>query len=63
MQLDIHFGLGPRFKIHVLLILPCDLSINVTLNVSLINVSFAAAFLKQIFRTDNFSGYQLANIC
>ena len=32
------------------------------LNVSIINVSFAAAILIQSFHTDNFSGWQLANI-
>ena len=36
--------------------------INVTLNASIINVSFAATFPIQNFLTDNFSGYQLAYI-
>ena len=60
--MDIHFGLGPGFKYQMglLLISPCDLLINVTLNVSMLNVSFADAFLIQSFHTDNFSGQQLA---
>ena len=37
----------------LLLISPCDLLINVTLTVSIINVSFAAAFLIQSSHTDN----------
>ena len=34
---------------HLLLISPCDLLINVTLNISIINVIFAAAFFIQTF--------------
>ena len=40
---------------------PCDLLINVTLNLGIINVSFAAAFLIKSFHTNNFSGLQPAN--
>ena len=40
-------------KMHLLLISPCDLSINVTLNVSIINRSFSAAFLIQSSHTNN----------
>ena len=40
---------------HLLLISPCD---SLTLNVSIINASFAAVFLMQSFHADNFSGCQ-----
>ena len=46
---------------HLLMISPCDLLINVTLNVSIINANFAAAFLIKIFLNDSFSGKELAN--
>ena len=42
-------------KMHLLLTSPWDILINVTLNVSIINVSFAAASPIQNFHTDNFS--------
>ena len=49
-------GIVRELKGHVLYISPGDLLINVTLNVTIINVSFAAAFPIQNFHTDNFSG-------
>ena len=55
-------GLGLVLKNAFLLVSPYDLLINVTLNVSIINVSFAALLLIQSFLTNNFSGLQLANI-
>ena len=52
--MDIYFGLGPGFKyLHLLLISLCGLLINVMVYVSIINISFSAAFLMQ--NTDNFS--------
>ena len=48
-------GLGLLLNNVSFLISPNDLLINVMLNVSIINVSFAAVFLMQSFHTNNFS--------